>query len=105
MTFNKTIALCIAGVLAAAGTPGFSGKLNMGTVATDGYSGPLPPEGHQGRRWSHPNGCDYSLAGRPGERVWYLIVNTRGNNDCVRYFVEQSLPNDISVTRNVYKYN
>ncbi|WP_299546029.1 hypothetical protein [uncultured Tateyamaria sp.] len=25
----------------------------------------------------HPLGCQYSRAGRPGETMWFLIVNTR----------------------------
>lgn len=36
----------------------------------------MPPDGYQGQWWTHPKGCDYSRAGRPGEIVWFLIVNT-----------------------------
>ncbi len=35
-----------------------------------------PPLNHQGQWWTHPLGCEYSRAGRPGEIVWFLIVNT-----------------------------
>ena len=35
-----------------------------------------PPLTHQGQWWTHPSGCEYSRAGRPGETVWFLIVNT-----------------------------
>lgn len=36
----------------------------------------MPPEGYASQWWTHPKGCEYSRAGRPGEIVWYLIVNT-----------------------------
>ena len=101
--FITTALIAAIATTAIAGTAD-AGKRKMGKVM-DAYNGPLPPEGFQGRRWAHPsNGCDYSLAGRPGERVWYLISNTSRGKDCVRYFVEQAMPNDISVTRGTYRY-
>jgi len=36
-----------------------------------------PPVGYQGQWWTHPLGCEYSRAGRPGETMWFLIINTR----------------------------
>lgn len=39
------------------------------TVAT-------PPATHQGQWWTNPLGCEYSRAGRPGETMWFLIINT-----------------------------
>lgn len=101
----KMIGMITAAALMATALPGHAGKRNFGEAMLSAYDGPLPPAGYAARRWTHPNGCDYSLAGRPGERVWYLIINTLGNKDCVRYFVETPLPNDINVTRNLYKYN
>lgn len=35
-----------------------------------------PPTSFEGQWWTHPSGCEYSGAGRPGETVWFLIVNT-----------------------------
>lgn len=35
-----------------------------------------PPVNFQGQWWTHPIGCQYSRAGRPGEVMWFLIVNT-----------------------------
>ncbi|UOA26523.1 hypothetical protein [Pseudosulfitobacter sp. DSM 107133] len=35
-----------------------------------------PPVGHQGQWWTNPLGCEYSRAGRPGETMWFLIINT-----------------------------
>ena len=35
-----------------------------------------PPVHFQGQWWTHPLGCEYSRAGRPGETMWFLIVNT-----------------------------
>ncbi len=40
------------------------------------YSSPLlPPSQFNGQWWTSPDNCRYSRAGRPGETVWYLIVN------------------------------
>ncbi|WP_306115254.1 MULTISPECIES: hypothetical protein [unclassified Roseovarius] len=36
----------------------------------------MPPDGYSAQWWTHPKGCEYSRAGRPGEIVWFLIVNT-----------------------------
>lgn len=36
----------------------------------------MPPDGRSAQWWTHPLGCEYSRAGRPGETVWYLIINT-----------------------------
>lgn len=99
-----TLALIAASITAPLSSA-VAGVLNLGTVEKTSYTGPLPPLDYAGRRWSHPNGCDYSLAGRPGERVWYVVLNTMGGNDCVRYFVEVAIPNDHSVTKNLYRYN
>lgn len=35
-----------------------------------------PPASFQGQWWTHPLGCEYSRAGRPGETMWFLIINT-----------------------------
>lgn len=35
-----------------------------------------PPVDYKGQWWTHPAGCEYSRAGRPGETVWFLIINT-----------------------------
>ena len=41
------------------------------------YSSPmLPPANYKGQWWTSPDNCRYSRAGRPGEIVWYLIVNS-----------------------------
>lgn len=36
----------------------------------------MPPDGYASQWWTHPIGCEYSRAGRPGETVWFLIINT-----------------------------
>ncbi len=40
------------------------------------YDTVMPPEGYSARWWTHPKGCEYSRAGRPGENVWFLIIDT-----------------------------
>ncbi|MCR9113879.1 MAG: hypothetical protein NXH84_11435 [Rhodobacteraceae bacterium] len=54
----------------------------------------MPPSGHQGQWWTHPKGCEYSRAGRPGETVWYLIINT-ARPGCPKYIVSHSPYNDV----------
>ncbi|MEO1138792.1 MAG: hypothetical protein AAFW87_04975 [Pseudomonadota bacterium] len=53
-----------------------------------------PPAGHQGQWWTHPRGCEYSRAGRPGETVWYLIINT-AKRGCPSYIVGHSSYGDV----------
>ena len=36
----------------------------------------MPPKSYSGQWWTHPIGCEYSRAGRPGETIWFLIINT-----------------------------
>ena len=55
---------------------------------TYGTSPNLPPAGYTGQWWRSPNKCDYSRAGRPGEIVWYLIINT-AHRGCKPYLVQQ----------------
>ncbi|MEM9128398.1 MAG: hypothetical protein AAGA97_01595 [Pseudomonadota bacterium] len=53
-----------------------------------------PPKGYKGQWWTNAQGCEYSRAGRPGETVWYIIVNT-ARSGCPRYIVSHSPYNDI----------
>jgi len=46
------------------------------TAIQGGRSTVMPPANHAGQWWTHPMGCEYSRTGRPGETVWYLIINT-----------------------------
>ncbi|TMV12568.1 hypothetical protein [Arenibacterium halophilum] len=48
----------------------------------------LPPPGYKGQWWTAPNRCEYSRAGRPGETVWYLIINT-AHRKCDAYLVQR----------------
>lgn len=48
----------------------------------------LPPSGYSNQWWTAPNGCEYSRAGRPGEIVWFLIVNS-AHRGCVPYLVQR----------------
>ncbi len=54
-----------------------------------GTSKMLPPPGYDRQRWRAPNKCDYSRAGRPGETVWYLIINT-SHRGCPARLVERA---------------
>jgi hypothetical protein len=55
---------------------------------TYGTSPMLPPPGYASQWWTSPNKCDYSRAGRPGEIVWFLIINT-AHRGCKPYLVQQ----------------
>jgi len=63
----------------------YAGGSNGHTTAIMGGSSRImPPDGHPGRWWTHPAGCEYSRTGRPGEVVWYLIINT-ARPECPTY--------------------
>ena len=49
----------------------------------------VPPASFQGQWWTHPAGCEYSRAGRPGETVWFLIVNSR-KSGCPTFIATQT---------------
>jgi len=48
------------------------------------------PTGYASQWWVHPSGCEYSRAGRPGEIVWYVIINSIGRKKCPRLIVQQA---------------
>lgn len=49
----------------------------------------LPPANYRGQWWTSPDNCQYSRAGRPGETVWYLIVNT-AHEGCERRLIQRA---------------
>lgn len=54
------------------------------------YTSPmLPPANYRGQWWTTPDNCQYSRAGRPGETVWYLIVNT-AHEACARRLIQRA---------------
>ena len=96
--YMKTFAkwLCMSAVVLSAGTAtaseggliGLFLKTDRSTKPTNVGTNVMPPLGFEGRRWVHPNGCQYSRAGRPGELVWYLVAT--GAKGCSAYFVQYS---------------
>lgn len=73
--------LCLAGAIAISmighAVPAQTAAPYGHTTAIKGGSGRVMPSAdHQGQWWTHPKGCEYSRTGRPGETVWYLIINT-----------------------------
>ncbi|MEQ8901456.1 MAG: hypothetical protein RID11_03105 [Roseovarius sp.] len=54
------------------------------TAIKGGTSTVMPPASHAGQWWTHPSGCEYSRTGRPGEVVWFLIINT-SRPECPTY--------------------
>ncbi|WP_299970623.1 hypothetical protein [uncultured Roseobacter sp.] len=49
----------------------------------------LPPANYKGQWWRTADNCEYSRAGRPGETVWYLIVNT-AHEGCARRLIQRA---------------
>lgn len=84
MTLISTVLAVAVGGAAHAGM--FSSNAPM--VGTDA----MPPDGYEGQWWTHPSGCEYSRAGRPGEIVWYVIVNSIGRKQCPVMIVQKAYP-------------
>jgi hypothetical protein len=80
-----TLALGLTATQASAGWNIFAKK---GFGATEPSSEHMPPEGYASQWWVHPSGCEYSRAGRPGETVWYVIINSIGNRKCPGMIVQ-----------------
>ena len=54
------------------------------------YQSPLlPPANYKSQWWTSPDSCQYSRAGRPGETVWYLIVNT-AHEKCKKRLIQRA---------------
>lgn len=81
------LALTLAGPAQASPPPETAPRLAQTGTAT-------PPAGFEGQWWTHPKGCEYSRAGRPGETVWYLIINT-ARPGCPSYIVGHSPYRDV----------
>ena len=90
MTPRHTVAMLglvgLVGLAATGATAAVAQQVPQGhtTAIMGGSSRITPPEDHRGQWWTHPSGCQYSRAGRPGEVVWYLIINT-ARPECPTY--------------------
>ncbi|WP_298976623.1 hypothetical protein [uncultured Roseobacter sp.] len=81
------LALGTALALPAAAEGFNSGKAKLSLVE---YTSPmLPPNNYRGQWWTSPDNCQYSRAGRPGETVWYLIVNT-AHSKCAARLIQRA---------------
>ncbi|NCQ24858.1 MAG: hypothetical protein COW54_01425 [Rhodobacteraceae bacterium CG17_big_fil_post_rev_8_21_14_2_50_63_15] len=85
---KRTIALgaLLAMTLGGMAQADVSRTIGRATKIKSGTSAVMPPADHQGQWWTHPLGCEYSRTGRPGETVWYLIINT-ARPGCATYIV------------------
>lgn len=76
------IALAFASL---AGLPVAAQNTNNSQMTLVEYESPmLPPANYKGQWWTSPDNCQYTRAGRPGETVWYLIVNSAHSKCQVR---------------------
>ena len=73
--FKRGIALVLTVALLLP-VSSFAGQGNGAKRLVEYRSDLLPPASYKGQWWTSPQKCQYSRAGRPGETVWYLIVNT-----------------------------
>ena len=83
--------LAAGAVITLAALPATAESFNQssrGLQLKQGTSPMLPPPGYKSQWWMAPNNCEYSRAGRPGETVWYLIINT-AHSGCEKYLVEK----------------
>lgn len=62
--------------LSGAAQADVSKTIGRATQITGSTGDISPSPTHRGQWWTHPAGCEYSRTGRPGETVWYLIINT-----------------------------
>lgn len=69
-------AAVMLGITSVAATADIYSQANNPSAMKYGSSEMLPPPGYRGQWWTAPNKCEYSRAGRPGEVVWYLIINS-----------------------------
>ncbi|MFK7868501.1 MAG: hypothetical protein AB8B58_04600 [Roseobacter sp.] len=77
-----TLSLCCAFVLPAAAEKKATDSKAPKLLHYE--SDKMPPADYKGQWWTSPDQCQYSRAGRPGETVWYLIVNTAHANCAAR---------------------
>jgi hypothetical protein len=61
----------------------------FGVATASNASVAKPPATYQGQWWTNALGCEYSRAGRPGETMWFLIVNT-AKKGCPTYITGKS---------------
>jgi hypothetical protein len=96
-------ALTLSASMAMAGG-GFLGlgKINtryMGDVPLVADAAEIPPIGYEGQTWRAASGCQYTRAGRPGETVWYLIINSLAGQPCDRIIVEHVLDDNVQMAK------
>jgi hypothetical protein len=87
--FKTSLALALAcAMVLPAAAQNNNGKSQKPTLVE--YTSPMmPPANYKGQWWTSPNNCQYSRAGRPGETVWYLIVNT-AHMQCERRLIQRA---------------
>ncbi|WP_299848334.1 hypothetical protein [uncultured Roseovarius sp.] len=83
---KKTIFAAALALITCTGTALADGKSSALKIVRD--TTVMPPDTYDGQWWTHPKGCEYSRAGRPGEIVWYLIINTV-QPGCPNYIVQR----------------
>jgi hypothetical protein len=94
----KTIIIAAAAAAVSLSAPqaalagGIKAPQSTVTLAQAVRSAPsaMPPASHSSQWWTHPAGCKYSRAGRPGEVVWFLTSVPRGAS-CPEFIVQKKI--------------
>ncbi len=85
--FTAMLVLACA-IAAPAMTQSYQGQ-SMQMQLVEYQSPLLPPANYRSQWWTSPDNCQYSRAGRPGETVWYLIVNT-AHSKCPKRLIQRA---------------
>lgn len=101
--FTSAIALSLSASMAMAGGiflgMGKGKTRYLGDVPQEANAIQIPPIGYEKQNWKSASGCEYSRAGRPGETVWYLIMNSLNGQSCDRIIVEYVLDDNVQMSK------
>lgn len=81
---RRAACICSAAAMATMAAHSVAADTTNPVILAQSGTIDVPPADFAGKRWTAENGCQYSRAGRPGEAVWYLIINSSGGKECRR---------------------
>ena len=98
--FKKTLIAASIALIGLAGTAQADLSKNLGRASQlSSDNEVMPPKGYTAQWWTHPKGCEYSRAGRPGETVWFLIINS-ARKGCPSHIVQNGFGDVYSAASN-----
>jgi hypothetical protein len=103
IVLTSAIAFSVSASMAMAGGIifgiGKSDSRYLGDVPLEANAIEIPPLGYKSQNWKSASGCEYTRAGRPGETVWYLIMNSLKGQSCDRIIVEHVLDDNVQMSK------